>query len=167
MAYVEQCEANMKLTNISFCIYQPPNNTTLITGFYAARHRLIYLHSRHGNVHNISTEVVEIDQQIKVYRKEGLFKHVKGKKEFLIDSAVLVLKNEEFTHRFFCAWMNEVILFSRRDQLSFVYLEWKLNLTGFGAHPIPNVGNYFYKSGHKYPSLVSRNDSLMLKNSSW
>ena len=51
--------------------------------------------------------------------------------------------------RFFCAWMNEVILFSRRDQLSYSYVENKLNVTGY---KIPSfiLLKFFQRIPHKY-----------------
>jgi hypothetical protein len=160
VTFIEECEREMQSLNVSFSIYRPRVNSTVITSFYAALQRLKFLNNRYGVVHNLSQEIKDIYNQMAMYRKEGFLQEVKGKEDLMIDSAIIVFKNEDLTHRFFCAWLNEMMLFSRRDQLSFAYLEWKLKITGF-KYPPTLQRKFFNKCEHKYPSL--QNTSLIFQ----
>jgi hypothetical protein len=148
--FLEICGSIMERLNVSYAIYRTDlPNKTVEGEFVGARARLMYHHSR-GVVHDLSQELDDLERQKKQYEAEGFFDLVKGNTNLVVDSAILVLKNEERTQRLFCAWMNEVIFFSRRDQLSYSYVEHRLNISGFKFPPVLQW-RYFQKHYHKHP----------------
>jgi len=90
----------------------------LEAGFSGARDRIIYQNLTFKYNPLIIKELNEINYQKHIYQKEGIFKRAKGNVHLAIDSAVMIYKNNKQTQRYFCAWANEVSMFSRRDQLS-------------------------------------------------
>jgi hypothetical protein len=161
MTFIAICDRYMKQENVSHAIYRHFAQKLIAEEFSAAQHQLKVQHTK-GVVQNISEELRDIARQQKQYRAEGFFDMIKEQKPVLVDSAILLFKNHEPTlHRFFCAWMNEVILFSRRDQLSYPYVEYKLNLTGFKI-PGTFISRYFRKISHQYVSRFS-NKSVIVK----
>lgn len=110
------------------------------SGFDGAIDRLHFLHSRFNNK-MLAAEVQSIKDQQSLYEKEGLFKvypnSLKGKQ---IDAAMIIAHNDNRARRFICNWLNEVSMFSRRDQLSFhnvqhhmqifTYQIWKKEMLG-------------------------------------
>jgi hypothetical protein len=149
LRFLELCNYHMKQVNASHAIYRVSSLKTVEEEFIGALERLKFQHAQ-GVVRNISEELSDIARQHQQYRAEGFFDAIKGEKTHLVDSAILVFKNNEPTfHHFFCAWMNEVILFSRRDQLSYPYVEYKLNTTGYKM-PRALVLKFFVKIPHEY-----------------
>jgi hypothetical protein len=149
MTFIRICDRSMKLAKVSHAIYRVNAEKSIEEEFIGAQKRLRFQATK-GVVRNISEELSDINRQQKQYRDEGFFAAIKEQKPLLVDSAILVFKNNEPNlHRFFCAWMNEVILFSRRDQLSYPYVEYKLNITGFKI-PQTFFIRYFVKIPHEY-----------------
>jgi hypothetical protein len=156
LRFISICNNLMEQTNTSHAIYQISQERTLEDEFIGAQERLKFQDTK-GVVRNISEELSDIARQQKQYTDEGFFNAIRGQKNPLVDSAILVFKNNEPNlHRFFCAWMNEVILFSRRDQLSYPYVEHQLKISGF---KIPQIlfTRFFVKIPHGYvPSQPSQ-----------
>ena len=101
------------------------------SGFEGAVSRLYYLHSRFPNK-NFNAEVKAIRDQYNFYKKEGLFDvYQKNFTGYQIDSAIFAAHNDNRARRFFCAWQNEVSLFSRRDQLSFHRVQHALQIFAY------------------------------------
>ena len=90
----------------------------LESGFGGAKERLVYLNYTYKKNQYIDKELQEIDFQQAIYKKEGLFNRTRGNFDLAIDSAIMIYMNSEETRRYFCAWANEISMFSRRDQLS-------------------------------------------------
>jgi hypothetical protein len=118
----------------------------------------------------------DIHRQFQQYEAEGFFDLMRTQSHAVpVDSAILVFKNpqpqqphhqqqeeehreQEQQERLFCAWMNEVILYSRRDQLSYPYVEHRLNITGYKI-PSTLLLRFFQKIPHKYlPSSSERRE---------
>jgi hypothetical protein len=147
---LEICGNIMERLNVSYAIYNTDfPNKTVEGEFIGARDRLKYHHSR-GAVHDITEELDDINRQQKQYESEGFFDLVRGRTDLVMDSAILVLRNQEPTQRLFCAWMNEVIFYSRRDQLSYSYVEHRLGISGFKFPPVLQW-KYFNRHYHKHP----------------
>jgi hypothetical protein len=166
ITFIEEVEKRMKSLNASFTIFQPEPKKSVLSDFQGAKDRINDLHLKHGLVYNVTGELEDIRNQMKQYSKERFFRQVTRRKGLAVDSAILVLKNEENTHRFFCAWLNEMMFYSRRDQLSFAYLEWKLNISVFKySHNIQS--RFFNKLGHLHPksnrTILKRNLSNSIK----
>ena len=90
----------------------------ILSGFQGARDRLIRQNLTYKHNVNIVSEIEEISRQKATYEKDGLFSRTKGNNQLVVDSAVMFYRNNEYSQRYFCAWANEVSMFSRRDQLS-------------------------------------------------
>lgn len=90
----------------------------LDAGFSGAKERLMHQHLTYKANPHLDSELKELHHQKSVYTQEGLFKRHRGDVNLVIDSAVMFYRNNEETQRYFCAWANEIALFSRRDQLS-------------------------------------------------
>jgi hypothetical protein len=152
LRFLEICHYHMKEANVSHAIYRHFADKPIEDEFIGAQERLQFQHTQ-GVVRNISEELSDIARQQKQYTDEGFFDAIRGQKPVLVDSAIIVFKNNEPNlHRFFCAWMNEVILFSRRDQLSYPYVEHKLNITGYKI-PKDLLFRFFIKIPHGYVTL--------------
>jgi hypothetical protein len=87
-------------------------------GFTGARERIIYQNLTYKVNPFIDSEIQELNHQKTVYAAEGLFNRTRGNVQLVVDSAVMLYHNNEQTRRYFCAWANEISMFSRRDQLS-------------------------------------------------
>ena len=112
------------------------------SGFEGAVSRLYYLHSRFPNK-NFNAEVKAIRDQYNFYKKEGLFDvYQKNLTGHLIDSAIVVAHNDNRARRFFCAWQNEVSLFSRHDQLSFHRVQHALQIFAYQIWKKEMLGGY-------------------------
>lgn len=87
-------------------------------GFVGARDRIIHQNLTYKANPFATSEIAEIARQKAVYKQEGLFSRTRGNVGLVVDSAVMVYHNTEESRRYFCAWGNEISMFSRRDQLS-------------------------------------------------
>ncbi|XP_044510064.1 probable hexosyltransferase MUCI70 [Mangifera indica] len=78
--------------------------------------------------HKATPEEVEV--QLAQYRRDGLpeDKRFNGKKA-LSEASVIVREHTALTNLFMCIWFNEVVRFTSRDQLSFPYVLWRLNMS--------------------------------------
>jgi hypothetical protein len=122
---------------------------TVRSGFNGAIGRLNYANQSIYNP-RLKNETQSIIDQRDLYIREGLFRvysnTVYNKQ---IDSAVLIIRNDNRAKRFFCAWQSEVSMFSRRDQLSFhsvqhhlqiySYQIWKKEMFGGPVHFIRHL----------------------------
>ena len=120
----------------------------IIDDFKGARHRIYVRHFTYKNNSNLDANIAELDRQTNLYRKEGLFSYYHdGVKDKGIDAAILIIRNDARAKRFFCAWQNEVSMFSIRDQLSFHLLEMKfrLNTTRIWAKEMMGKPNLFFQ----------------------
>ncbi|XP_044475317.1 probable hexosyltransferase MUCI70 isoform X2 [Mangifera indica] len=80
------------------------------------------------NKHKATPEEVEV--QLAQYHHDGLpeNKRFNGKKA-LSEASVIVREHTPLTNLFMCIWFNEVVRFTSRDQLSFPYVLWRLNVS--------------------------------------
>jgi hypothetical protein len=165
LKFLALCYNRMKQADVSHAIYRSRFDRTIRNQFTRAQERLRVQaqHKRRtkGKAQSnplLTEELSDLDRQQKQYEAEGFFDLVKGQKNLLVDSAILVFQNQDPAglHRFFCAWMNEVILYSSRDQLSYSYVEHKLNITGYKI-PQAFLSKYFQKIPHEtVPRLAQR-----------
>ena len=96
--------------------------------------------------HNDEVQVAEIHRQEKLYESEGLFKvYSHENKSCIIDAAVLIIRNDNRAKRYFCAWNNEVGMFSRRDQLAFYMVRHRHQMFPYRIWPKEMMGrvNHF------------------------
>jgi hypothetical protein len=172
LRFLDICNNLMTNSHTSHAIYRglAAEEKTIETEFIGSKERLEFLSNQKGVVHNLTQELNDMERQFKQYQAEGFFdqlkeKRQKGQQTLLVDSAIIVFKNHNYEqlqppqpqqqqlqndlHRFFCAWLNEVILYSRRDQLSYPYIEHKLNITGLKIPPVI-VLRFFQKIPHRY-----------------
>jgi hypothetical protein len=167
LRFLQICNNIMENHNASHAIYRTGAENSIELEFIGARERLEFLHHSKGVVKNLTEEFNDIDRQQKQYQSEGFFEHMRKQRDnFLVDSAIIVFKNHNYEqlqhqkrqndlHHFFCSWMNEVILYSRRDQLSYPYVEQKLQIFGFKIPPLLLL-KFFQKIPHKYPLLQEK-----------
>ncbi|KAJ0087469.1 hypothetical protein Patl1_09076 [Pistacia atlantica] len=95
-------------------------------------------HGARGSVYDEAKAVVskhkatpeEVEVQLAQYRHDGLpeDKRFNGKKA-LSEASVIVREHTPLTNLFTCIWFNEVVRFTSRDQLSFPYVLWRLNVS--------------------------------------
>lgn len=95
-------------------------------------------------------DVFIMELQMKRYREQGYPEH-----NGLIDGSVILRRHTKKVKEFCTAWNLEISRFSRRDQLSFNYLAWKLGLEYEVMEGLNHVGtnNYF----EMIPHLRGRN----------
>ena len=124
-------------------------------GFKGARHHIMHRHYTYKKNPHIQQQVEEIDHQLATYRTEGLL-DVYGKKNVsnMLDAAILIVRNDYRSQRFFCAWQCEVSKFSIRDQLSYHMVEWKqqFNNTRFWEKEMLGKPNLFFQGLRGMPS---------------
>ncbi|KAE8706791.1 hypothetical protein F3Y22_tig00110388pilonHSYRG00264 [Hibiscus syriacus] len=93
---------------------------------------------------------VEVEVQMTQYRKDGLpeDKRFNGKKA-LNEASVIVRKHTPLTNMFMCLWFNEVVRFTSRDQLSFPYVLWRLEvLKNINMFPVCTRRDLVNSMGH-------------------
>jgi hypothetical protein len=173
--FLEICDELMKINHVRYAIYRHQSQQRNIEDeFIGARERLEFIQKTARVVQNLTEEMSDIHRQFQQYEAEGFFDLMRTQSHAVpVDSAILVFKpqqhhqqqQEEEEHReqeqqdrLFCAWMNEVILYSRRDQLSYPYVEHRLNITGYKI-PSTLLLRFFQKIPHKYlPSSSERRE---------
>jgi hypothetical protein len=97
--------------------------------FRGAKKRIVIQGYPKGLAH-YQPEVDEVNRQQALYKKEGLFEYFpKSNVTSMIDAAILIIRNDLRAKRFFCAWMNEVSMFSRRDQLALHNIRYRLQVS--------------------------------------
>ena len=105
-------------TNLSLATYAHFMDS-IPEGFKGAVGRLHFQNKFRKNK-NLLAEIKSIKDQQQLYEKEGLFKiYHESKLGLQVDTAMLIAHNDYRARRFFCSWLSEVSMFSRRDQLSF------------------------------------------------
>lgn len=119
----------------------------LIKQFNAASHRLSYMNHTYKPNKNVDIEILEINQQKEFYAKNGLFERTKDRDDLLVDSAIMIYQNNEAAKRYYCAWSNEVGIFSRRDQLSEFVVREQLHTELYLLSPL-NISYFFLPIGH-------------------
>jgi hypothetical protein len=127
-------------------------------GFNGAIGRIHFQHTLKENT-NLAKETQSIVDQKKMYEKEGLFKvYTEQLYGLQIDSAILIVHNDNRARRFFCSWQNEVSMFSRRDQLSFHNVQHHLQIFAFQIWKSQMLGgkNRFVMNLAKIPSRVPK-----------
>ena len=129
--------------------------------FKGAKTRVKVQARKSGNENQWKSEVAEINRQHALYKSEGLF-DIYGKENVtnLIDSAILIIKNDNRAKRFFCAWLNEVTMFSRRDQLAFYMIQFRLQTFTYQIWPKEMMGkvNHFVedkRGNREHPPKLS------------
>mmetsp|Transcript_2704 Transcript_2704/g.4065 ORF Transcript_2704/g.4065 Transcript_2704/m.4065 type:complete len:379 (-) Transcript_2704:66-1202(-) len=120
--------------------------------FRGAQDRLVYLNYTHKFNPRVDSEIQEIRNQKHQYMKEGLFDRNKGRLDLLVDSAIMIIRNDVVARRFYCGWANEVAMFSRRDQLSEYVVEEHLKIP---VYRIVNEKHLFFKSVGHVPTGVA------------
>lgn len=137
LKFLALCYKLMREANTAHAIYSNDavtSSKTMRSQFIEAKDRL---QSQQKKNPYVTEELSDIERQQEQYEREGFFDIVSGSNTLPVDPAILVFKNNEpDLHRFFCAWMNEAILYSSEDELSYKYVEHKLNITGL---KIPEV----------------------------
>ncbi|KAF8766339.1 hypothetical protein HU200_007857 [Digitaria exilis] len=109
--------------------------------------------------HKATPEEVEV--QLSQYRQDGMpgEKRLHGLKvpdmiEFtflfsaLAEASVIVRELTPAPNHFMCAWFNEVVRFTSRDQLSFPYVLWRLNMPGMSMFPVCTRRDLVNSLGH-------------------
>ncbi|XP_062206862.1 probable hexosyltransferase MUCI70 [Phragmites australis] len=97
--------------------------------------------------HKATPEEVEV--QLTQYRQDGMpdDKRLHGLKA-LAEASVIVRELTPGTNHFMCAWFNEVVRFTSRDQLSFPYVLWRLNMPGISMFPVCTRRDLVNSLGH-------------------
>ncbi|TVU35112.1 hypothetical protein EJB05_16983 [Eragrostis curvula] len=111
--------------------------------------------------HKATPEEVEV--QLTQYRQDGMpdEKRLHGLKA-LAEASVIVRELNPGTNHFMCAWFNEVVRFTSRDQLSFPYVLWRLNMPGMSMFPVCTRRDLVNALGHTRkvkPLTQSNSDS--------
>lgn len=96
-----------------------------------------------------------IYQQLKQYAQEGLPRHFG-----LLESSAYVKRNNDKTKQFAELWWDEISKGSKRDQLSFDYLRWRLDIQTNYYQGNFNNSNLFRSKGHKKKKKVSHTQIL-------
>ncbi|XP_047321557.1 probable hexosyltransferase MUCI70 [Impatiens glandulifera] len=92
----------------------------------------------------------EVEVQLNQYRIDGFpeDKRFNGKKA-LAEASVIVREHTAITNMLMCVWFNEVVRFTSRDQLSFPYVLWRLNvLKGINMFPVCTRKDLVNSMGH-------------------
>ncbi|KAL9244177.1 hypothetical protein vseg_017980 [Gypsophila vaccaria] len=91
----------------------------------------------------------EVEVQITQYRRDGLpeDKRFHGKKA-LAEASIIVREHTPLSNLFTCLWFNEVVRFTSRDQLSFPYVLWRLNLMDINMFPVCTRKDLVNSMGH-------------------
>lgn len=144
--------ASMEMVNPPFSILNGKFAFTIAEEFEKARQRLLLLHNSQL-IHNIEEELKDIENQYLTYSNENYFalNDISIRRDLLVDSGVMIYYNNEQSMRFFCGWLNEMIIFSRRDQLSFHYIQHHLKIVPFRI-PTTLVDRLFKRYGHHRPA---------------
>ncbi|CAD6236773.1 unnamed protein product [Miscanthus lutarioriparius] len=97
--------------------------------------------------HKATPEEVEV--QLTQYRQDGMpdTKRLHGLKA-LAEASVIVRELTPAPNHFMCAWFNEVVRFTSRDQLSFPYVLWRLNMHGMSMFPVCTRRDLVNSLGH-------------------
>ncbi|CAO2197624.1 unnamed protein product [Urochloa humidicola] len=97
--------------------------------------------------HKATPEEVEV--QLTQYRQDGMpgVKRLHGLKA-LAEASVIVRELTPAPNHFMCAWFNEVVHFTSRDQLSFPYVLWRLNMPGMSMFPVCTRRDLVNSLGH-------------------
>ncbi|CAO2171459.1 unnamed protein product [Urochloa humidicola] len=97
--------------------------------------------------HKATPEEVEV--QLTQYRQDGMpgEKRLHGLKA-LAEASVIVRELTPPPNHFMCAWFNEVVRFTSRDQLSFPYVLWRLNMPGMSMFPVCTRRDLVNSLGH-------------------
>uniref|UniRef100_A0A0E0FT50 TOD1/MUCI70 glycosyltransferase-like domain-containing protein n=1 Tax=Oryza nivara TaxID=4536 RepID=A0A0E0FT50_ORYNI len=110
--------------------------------------------------HKATPEEVEV--QLTQYRKDGMpdEKRLHGLKA-LSEASVIVRELAPVTNHFMCAWFNEVVRFTSRDQLSFPYVLWRLNMPGINMFTVCTRRDLVNSLGHtrKVKPLLTQTNS--------
>ncbi|GMH16688.1 hypothetical protein Nepgr_018529 [Nepenthes gracilis] len=101
-------------------------------------------------VHKHKATPEEVEVQTTQYRLDGLpeDKRFNGKKA-LCEASIIVRKHAPLTNLFMCLWFNEVVRFTSRDQLSFPYVLWRLEvLKDINLFPVCTRKDLVNSMGH-------------------
>lgn len=66
----------------------------------------------------------------------------------LAEASVIVRELTPAPNHFMCTWFNEVVRFTSRDQLSFPYVLWRLNMPGMSMFPVCTRRDLVNSLGH-------------------
>lgn len=67
----------------------------------------------------------------------------------LAEASIIVREHTPPTNLFMCLWFNEVVRFTSRDQLSFPYVLWRLNIPGLNMFPVCSRKDLGNSMGHR------------------
>jgi hypothetical protein len=66
----------------------------------------------------------------------------------LAEASIIVRELMPLTNHFMCAWFNEAVRFTSRDQLSFPYVLWRLNMPGINMFNVCTRRDLVNSLGH-------------------
>ncbi|KAK3165441.1 hypothetical protein QOZ80_1AG0033240 [Eleusine coracana subsp. coracana] len=100
-------------------------------------------------VHKHKATPEEVEVQLNQYRQDGMpgEKRLHGLKA-LAEASIIVRELNPATNHFICTWFNEVVRFTSRDQLSFPYVLWRLNMAGMRMFPVCTRRDLVNSLGH-------------------
>ncbi|KAK3161939.1 hypothetical protein QOZ80_1BG0083330 [Eleusine coracana subsp. coracana] len=100
-------------------------------------------------VHKHKATPEEVEVQLNQYRQDGMpgEKRLHGLKA-LAEASIIVRELNPATNHFMCVWFNEVVCFTSRDQLSFPYVLWRLNMPGMRMFPVCTRRDLVNSLGH-------------------
>lgn len=124
------------------------SNSSLALSEHGARSSLYDEAKAIVKKHKATPEEVEV--QLDQYRRDGIpdEKRFNGKKA-LAEASVIVRNHAPLTNLFMCAWFNEVVRFTSRDQLSFPYVLRRLRPPGVHLFPVCARKDLVNSFGHK------------------
>jgi hypothetical protein len=110
-------------------LHHPVANRTTAAEFVGTKARLESLYKA-GKLRNLTEDLEDLEAQLVEYTNEGFFDpdSVANKVGYMVDSCVLIFRNTPCIRRFFCAWMDESVVYSHREQVSHVYVSEKLQV---------------------------------------
>jgi hypothetical protein len=111
-----------RMNGSDFAVFQK-NIAKYEGAFRAERNRMIYLTYHSGVSDNRTKEADMITSQRNTYLSEGFINRIGHMFNTSADTAILVVRPTDHSTRFYCAWANEISIFSHREQLSLAYVE--------------------------------------------
>ncbi|KAJ1285387.1 hypothetical protein BS78_03G276000 [Paspalum vaginatum] len=97
--------------------------------------------------HKATPEEVEV--QLTQYRQDGMpGEKILHRLKALAEASIIVRELTPAPNHFMCVWFNEVVRFTSRDQLSFPYVLWRLNLPGMSMFPVCTRRDLVNSLGH-------------------
>jgi len=107
--------------NLDSVVKQVPENFDIVSLNHPYRN-CVYKEAEECKRQNKDDHQI-MDKQMKIYKEKGM-----PEDYGLVQSGILIRKhNKEIVKEFMRNWLKEVLKHSKRDQLSFHYVKWKMN----------------------------------------